>query len=164
MSAFGGNADIGRTFRDVLLMMLCAAPALPDQCCSNVRKFLPRRRCPHMTQADIEASDNQFRQGGRLWTVERMPSAKRRLQNMGLVGGLDRPVILTCLRHREQAEHRLMAKWAIEVAAQSKLGRNVIVEPAGGPPTRIKFSAPPCALVSVPLGARGRQRLVTLQQ
>jgi hypothetical protein len=80
-----------------------------------------------------------------------------------LSGGLDRPAILTCRRHREQAEHPMMVKWAIKVAALSKLARSIIVEPAGTSP-RIKFSAPACALVSVPLAPIGRQRLVTLQQ
>jgi hypothetical protein len=82
---------------------------------------------------------------------------------MGLVGGLDRPAILTCLRHHEQAEYPMMLKWAIEVAAKSKLARSVIVEPAGIS-TAIKFSVHPCALVSAPLATTGRQRLVTLQQ
>jgi hypothetical protein len=33
-----------------------------------------------------------------------------------LSGALDRPATLTCLRHREQAEHPMMVKWVIEVA------------------------------------------------
>jgi hypothetical protein len=65
-----------------------------------------------------------------LWPLQRIPSAKRR-KTWALSGGLDRPAILTCLRHREQAGHPMMVKWAIEVAALSKLARSVIIEPAG---------------------------------